>query len=260
MCCSLHYRTHSHTLSAVYLCIIVFISIIFMIIIIILLSAILLQASGSVFRRLHKRSASHGEELTSGALLSGSGSGAARSPSAKKASQKAVIKQKKLLFVHFAINRVHCRVTYKVGSCNYYFSSRTQTSRIWVVCPVLVWPMLVCPVDLQPTLLINSAVLWCAALWFAVLWFAVPCCAVLCFRTHKQCLLDTFRLQSALYRLTVMPCIDASHTQLMLSDSMADWTAVQYRERHSTSRISRCCWMRKCMRTWRDAGLTFSIV
>ncbi|KAL0047867.1 hypothetical protein WJX82_001975 [Trebouxia sp. C0006] len=76
------------------------------------------KASGSVFRRLHKRSASHGEELTSGGPLSGSGSGAARPPSAKKASQKAVIKQKKLLFVHFAINRVHCRVTYKGAPFN----------------------------------------------------------------------------------------------------------------------------------------------
>ncbi|KAL0027199.1 hypothetical protein WJX77_002651 [Trebouxia sp. C0004] len=78
------------------------------------------KASGSVFRRLHKRSASHGEELTSGRGVSwsGSGSGAARPPSAKKASQKAVIKQKKLLFVHFAINRVHCRVTYKGAPFN----------------------------------------------------------------------------------------------------------------------------------------------
>lgn len=101
---------------------------------------VLLQASGSVFRRLHKRSASHGEELTSGGALSGSGSGAAGLPSAKKASQKAVIKQKKLLFVHFAINRVHCRVTYKVSSC---FSCRMQTSRIWTGCPVLVC-MLTC--------------------------------------------------------------------------------------------------------------------
>ena len=75
--------------------------------------ALLLQASGSVFRRLHKRSASHGEEPSGGAPLSGSG--AAGLSSAKKASQKAVVKQKKLLFVHFAINRVHCRVTYKVG-------------------------------------------------------------------------------------------------------------------------------------------------
>ncbi|KAL0030048.1 hypothetical protein WJX79_003167 [Trebouxia sp. C0005] len=76
------------------------------------------KASGSVFRRLHKRSASHGEELSSAGGLSASGSGAARPPSAKKASQKAVIKQKKLLFVHFAINRVHCRVTYKGAPFN----------------------------------------------------------------------------------------------------------------------------------------------
>ena len=153
MCYSLHYGSDSHTLSAV-----------------------LLQASGSVFRRLHKRSASHGEELTSGGGLSGSGSGAARPTSAKKASQKAVIKQKKLLFVHFAINRVHCRVTYKVGSGNYCFSCRMQTSRIWLVCPVLV-----CPVNLQPSLLVNSAVLWCAVLWFAVLCFGLLCCTALWF-------------------------------------------------------------------------------
>ena len=56
---------------------------------------------------------SHGEEPSVGvASLLGSATGG--SASAKKPQQKVAVERKKLLFVHFAINRVHCRVTYKV--------------------------------------------------------------------------------------------------------------------------------------------------
>lgn len=72
----------------------------------------MVQASSSVFRRLHRRSASHPEEL--GATQQ-AGSGPLTAPVAKRGPDTTVIKRKKLLFVHFRINRVHCRVTYKVS-------------------------------------------------------------------------------------------------------------------------------------------------
>ena len=71
-----------------------------------------MQASSSVFRRLHRRSASHPEEL---GAAQRAGSGPLTAPLAKRGPDTNVVKRKKLLFVHFRINRVHCRVTYKVG-------------------------------------------------------------------------------------------------------------------------------------------------
>ena len=71
-----------------------------------------MQASSSVFRRLHKRSASHPEEL---GAAQRAGSGPLTAPAAKRGPDTTVVKRKKLLFVHFRINRVHCRVTYKVN-------------------------------------------------------------------------------------------------------------------------------------------------
>lgn len=70
-----------------------------------------LQSSASVFKRLHKRSASHGEDPNA-SQRTGSGPLAASLP--QRSMERSVVKRKKLLFVHFRINRVHCRVTYKV--------------------------------------------------------------------------------------------------------------------------------------------------
>lgn len=80
-----------------------------------------MQASGSVFRRpLRQRSASF-EEL-SAAPWAGSGGSAKSATGAPKAAAppKSVVKQHKLLFVHFQINRVHCRVTYTVWYVPYF--------------------------------------------------------------------------------------------------------------------------------------------
>ena len=74
-----------------------------------------LQSSSSVFRRPLRERAASFEEL-SAAPWTGSG-GSTKSTSAVKApAPKTVAKQPKLLFVHFQINRVHCRVTYTVNA------------------------------------------------------------------------------------------------------------------------------------------------
>lgn len=88
-----------------------------------------MQASSSVFRRLHKRSASHPEEL---GAAQRAGSGPLTAPSAKGGQDRAVVKRKKLLFVHFRINRVHCRVTYKVGS--HLFNLSLDEHKLWLHC------------------------------------------------------------------------------------------------------------------------------
>lgn len=95
------------------------------------------QASSSVFRRLHRRSASHPEEL---GATQRAGSGPLTAPLAKQGLDTTVVKRKKLLFVHFRINRVHCRVTYKVGLQSLPpHAGQLGEQKLWLLCCAMIY-------------------------------------------------------------------------------------------------------------------------
>ena len=62
-------------------------------------------------------------------------------------------------------------------------------------------------------------------------------------------------LQSAVMIIATVTTIVPHHFYHIYHCSMC---IVICRGHHSTSRTSRCCWMRKCMRTWRGVGWTSS--